>query len=277
MSKAAQADALNKAHQIETIIENELGEASSSNGVFSLPCGYLDDNDVLHTEVALRAMRGDEEDLLSSRKISFDKKMNQLLVSCVDRIGPVTNKGEIAKIVPRLIIGDRTFLFFAIRRVSLGDVFPFKETCPNCNEEKIYPFDLNALDVVPMKDPEKRVHEVQLPDSQSVARVKHMTGADEEERDRRKAQIPPLTLLLMLRVVDIDGKPPSIFTLKNLTVRDRDTIRAAFVALDGGIETTIDVQCPLCGCEFKREIDPGQPSFFSPSETQALWKRKSST
>ena len=262
----------------QRIVENQLELASSPEGIYTLPCGHLDDEGVLHTEVLLRELTGVEEDILASKRIPSHQKMNKFLANCTQRIGSIVDPREIASIVPKLLLGDRTFLFFALRRLSVGDIFPFREKCPECREMAVYSYDLGDLKVTVMPDPKKRIYEVTLPRSGKSVTFRCLAGQDEQEADRlKKRKMPPLTAQIYLRVVDIDGKPRTQQDIQKLPTRDRDFLRAQFATVDGGVETTLELDCGACGAEFEEEISPGQQSFFFPSEAQEIWKRRSSS
>lgn len=258
----------------QTVYENQQQDARGSLDYFELPCGYLDpETNTVHKKVILREMTGEEEDLLASGKLPFKQRMDALIGSCITKIGEIDNKRRISALVPDLLLGDRTYLFFSIRRASLGDEFPFRERCPNCEVDSTYPFDLSQLKVTPMVTPEKRIFEAKLPSGKQV-RFKCLCGRDEERRDKFSKMLSELSLQIFLRIVDIDGKPPSPTDVKMLSMRDRDHLRFEFATIDGGVETTIEMTCKMCGHDYSREIDPAQPGFFSPSAVQQIWKRR---
>jgi len=264
---------------VDTLVDNQLRDAEGTHGVHKLLCGYLDDEQVLHDEVLLRAFTGIEEDLLASRRVRAADKMNLFLAGCIERIGEITDKGRIRGIVPRLLLGDRTFLFFALRRITHGDIFPFRQKCPDrtCGSNEIYRVDLSTLDVYPMPQQKKRMYEVTLPRSKSIVVWRPMCGADEAKRDELKKRIGLLTLNLLLRVEALDGEPADANRLARLCSGDRDFLRAQIDEFEGGVETAVDLTCPVCGYEFEKEVDPSEPSFFFPSDTQQRWKRRRSS
>lgn len=254
---------------------NALEQPKSSQSIVDLPCGYLDDEDCLHTEVELRELSGNEEDLLFSKTIASHKKMSALLGRCIKRVGTITDPGVIAMIPKHLLIGDRVFLMFALRRLSMGDDYPFKINCPECGDINPFTVDLADLDVQKMKDPKKRVYQAELPSKTSVT-FRLLSGAD-EERLAKYTKDDKLSYALALRIEVLNGKPATIKDLKALSMRDRDQIRAIMDEYDGGVDTTLEMTCGHCGADFEDEVDPGQPGFFFPSMTQKKLKNRSST
>src|SRR4051812_46921507 len=107
-------------------------QAKSAIDGFELPCGYVDNNGKLHTAVEVVEMTGEEEEILAAKNMPIMKKMNKILSSCTRAVGDFRNPSDIEKIIPQLTQGDRVFLLFAIRRVSLGNDFPFSSECPEC-------------------------------------------------------------------------------------------------------------------------------------------------
>jgi len=264
---------------VQTIADNELRDPSGSNGSFRLPCGFLEEDGTLHRDVVLRAFTGVEEDILASRRVRAADKMNLFLSGCIVSIGDITDPNKIRALAPRLLIGDRTFLFFALRRITHGDVFPFRHKCPNpnCKANEIYRVDLSTLVTYPMPKPEKRTYEITLPHSGHLVVWHPMDGTQEARRDELKKRIGLLTLNLLLRVEAIDGRPVTADDLARLPSGDRDHLRTHIDEHEGGVETTAELICPVCGEEFERDVDPSEPSFFFPSEMQQRWKRKSSS
>ena len=285
---------------VTMMTEAQLREPKSTIGVFELPCGYLDASGVLHTEVLLNEISGRDEDMLANDKIPANKKMNQLLTSCIARIGSITDKGAIASIVPDLLVGDRVFLVLAVRRVSLGDDYPYKDTCPSCEKESLMSINLSELDIVKMSDPKKRVFDARMPSKAAIkawandgedvpepersnptgrtVRFKMLTGRDEEKAGKGTSGPESISVLLGLRILMLDDKTPTIEDLQNLTMSERSYIRdVVFRAGDGGVDTTLDVTCPQCAHEFKRELDIAQMGFFFPSAARKNSKTRSST
>lgn len=284
---------------LQMMTEAQVREPKSSVGVYTLPCGFLDGNGVLHTEVMLNEITGHDEDMLANGKIPSQKKLNQLLISCIQRIGSITAKNEIAAAVPELLVGDRVFLILAIRRVSLGDDYPYKDTCPSCEKESLMNIDLSSLDVIPMPDPKKRIFDAKLPSKAACRawansgevpepeksnptgrpiRFRAMVGRDEEQVGKVQGKDDAISKLLALRVELLDGKQPTLADFQQMTMAERSFIRdELFRQSDGGVETSLDVTCPQCGSEYQRELEIGQTGFFFPSQARRNSKTRSSS
>jgi hypothetical protein len=241
----------------------------SSQGVFELPCGHVGSDGMLHTEVALRELTGAEEDLLASKQMSAFKKYNELLVRCTVRIGTVTDRGQISAVVKNLPIGDRLFLLFAIRRVSIGDEYTFNEACPNtaCAKNERYTVKLSELDIKKMPDPKKRIYDATLP-SGATARFRISTGVDEERAMGTESKVEDAALSkgILMRLELLNGAPPELQAVKDMKWRDRAALREEWNKVEGGVDTEVEMNCPACGHFFKKDIEV-TPSFFFPSVT----------
>jgi hypothetical protein len=230
----------------------------------------------LTTEVKVREITGVEEDLLAARNVPSGKKVTQLITNCLERLGTVTDKAELAQAVRGLPIGDRVFLMMSIRRVTLGDDFPFEAKCEACDKKSLFTVNLAELGMKPMPDPKKRVHEVTLP-SGKTARWHVMTGKEEESLAKFQ-NLDQLSLSILVRVDLLNGNPTDLDSIKALNMKDRNYLRdECFGEVEGGIETEMELGCPVCGEEFKTELDVSQTGFFFPSRIQKNSKRNTSS
>jgi len=253
--------------RIHTVRQMETPKGA--NGVFELPCGYLDPRTrELWTEVQVKEITGNEEDMLASQQVPSAQKISQLLAGCVTRIGNVTDKGLIAGMVQDLTVGDRVFLIFAIRRVTLGDELPVREKCPECKVTTLFMVDLDKdLEPKPMPDPTKRVFDVTLPSGLS-ARFRVSTGQDEANMAklvrRQKHKSDALSQAILMRLEMLGDEKPTLKMVKSLGMRDRNFLRDQFQAVEGGVDTALELECPACGHEWEKDLDLSAANFFFP-------------
>ena len=248
------------------VVESSLYIPNAAVSIQDLPCGYLDDQGVLHREVQVRAMTGFEEELLGNDKIPGMKKFNQLLVNCLVRIGQIDEKAKIASIVPKLLVGDRVFLFLQIRRVTIGDTLPFRSTCPvkSCRKESRHLVNLGDLPVQVMQDARKRSFTATLPVSKQAVQYRCANGEDEERAEKFEDRVEAASLILLQRIEQLDGKPPTLGDLQAMHWVDREFLREAFDKGEGGLDTSIDLECSHCGHQYRKEVPVGQAGFFYP-------------
>lgn len=261
------------------VILSKLEEAKPSTGQFDLPCGYLTPEGVLHTEVVVREITGAEEDLIANQQVPMPKRLSELFARCIQRIGTITEYGQLAKISKELLIGDRVFLTFAIRQMTFGKVMPYVQKCPNpeCGKESLYELDLTTLDVKRMVDPKQRVFDRKLSSGKSF-RFRLLTGVDEEilTKDQQAHPEDGPSLMLLRRLELFDGKPALMSDLKSLGMRFRQEMRDLMEEVDGGVDTAMEMTCPKCQLEFESNLVTGDEGFFFPSEVYKSWKKRSS-
>jgi len=252
----------------QTHTVNQMETPHSSVGAFQLPCGYLDpDTRELYREVKVREISGHEEDMMSSKKTPNAQKLNNLLLACVVQIGPIEG-AKLSRVLKALPIGDRIFLLFAIRRVTLGDELPVTETCPSCGTKSLFMVDLGEeLVVKEMPSPMKWVYDDVLPRSQMAVRFRVSTGADEAtvvklnngKRSDARSQA------IMMRLDLLGEEPPTLKGVQGLSLVDRNYLRDRFNEVEGGVDTSIDFECSECGHEWQKDLDIGARDFFFPS------------
>jgi len=256
-----------------THVVNQMETPKSVVGTFELPCGYIDPATMeLVTEVPLREITGYEEDMLASENIPSAQKISSLLSGCVTRIGTEDNSGIISGILQDLTVGDRVFLVFSIRRVTLGDELPVREKCPSCGVTTLFMVDLDEeLQAKPMPDPMKRVYDVTLPSGTS-ARFRVSTGVDEANmsklRRRQKHKSDALSQSILMRLELLRDEKPTLKMVKSLGMRDRHFLRDKFQEVEGGVNTTLELVCPSCQHDWEKDLDLKASSFFFPGAPQ---------
>lgn len=256
-------------------MQHQMSEPKSTQGVFELPCGFLSPDGELITEVKVREITGVEEDLLAAKNISGGKKLTQLLGNCLEQLGPMTDKPFLQRAARELTVGDRSYLMLAIRRVTLGDDFPFEDSCTECEAKSLFVVNLGTLTTRKMPDAKKRIFTEKLP-SGKTARFHIMTGKDEESLAKIDAN-DKMSVSILIRVDTIDDAPVTLEVIKSLSMKDRNFLRERFNEVEGGVETSVELSCPNCGADFMTELDVSQTGFFFPSRIRKNSKRNTSS
>jgi hypothetical protein len=262
---------------------DNITEASSSVDTFTLPCGWLNGNDVVYDRVKIREITGEEEDMLSAKNLPTVAKMDNLLAACVSRLyteeiapagddgkietyQPIDKKRELLNCVKQMPVGDRVFLLLAIRRVSLGDNFEFEIKCPDCGTKERKSVDLSTMDITEMTDKKLRFYDETLP-SGKHCRMRILTGIEEAKMGKvRESNRDLMSKALMLRIESIDDSPVDLASVKALSIKDRNQLRNGFNKQEGGVDTGVDIVCNSCDNEYSTEMDIGQQGFFFPTE-----------
>lgn len=263
--------------QTQAVIQDQMESPVPGVGIFTLPIGLLEGGRLI-TDVQLREISGVEEDLLLAKSGSPLQKFNTVLTNCITRIGPFTAREDIARLTLDMRTGDRAFLLICLRRVSLGDEYPFEYKCENeqCGAKSTLTVDLSELETFASEDPMKTVWDIELP-SKRKAVVKIATGHMEMDQDRKGKASDPVTRALVSRLESLDGQPVTVAMVQKMSLRDRDALRAAFDRIEGGIETTVDVECQVCKTEASVEVNPATAGFFFPSALKKRSKTKSAS
>ena len=218
---------------------------------FMLPSG---------AEIELREMTGTEEELLTNQRlIRSGDAVNQVLANCIVRMGE--NEEVSTKDVLDMLSGDRLFVLVRLRQVSLGDEVELDPVCQNqaCRTKNHVVVNLNDLPVTPYG--EEREFAFTLPASGSPVRFVHLDG----HKEKRLAQMqePSISVAMMIRILDINGNPPSKKALNEMSMRDRTALRAEMLRVDAGIDTNIECDCESCGTRIHTKLE-AEPSFLFP-------------
>lgn len=246
-----------------------------------LPCGWLDDQGVLHQQFVVREMTGVEEDLLAGKGAVLPR-LNKVISNCLDSLGSIADKVTLVRVVDGLTAADRMVLLIAIRRASLGDDYSSKIKCPDCGKESNITVSLADLEKRPMPTPEQRRYTHTLSTGR-VVRWHIMTGHDEDwlQGLRKKMDDRDILTLAMLARIDAISTngterilnraaalPDAIAACKDLRSRERNELRAIFLETEGSVDTVVEYGCPSCSAEFKGDLDVAQAGFFFPAATQ---------
>lgn len=247
--------------------------AKSSAGSCELRSGYLDEDGVVHKDAVIRELSGEEEDILTSRRLQGWQKMQKIMENCCVSIGNVKAEGnkEWTKVIKSLTATDRLYLTIQIRMASLGNAFTFKTQCPKegCGHVGEKVVDLNDFKIEGMADPTMRTWSGTLPKSGWNYLAKVQTGFEEEKLAKATdAKSDNLSLAMLARLLELNGKMPvTLDMIKKISLQDRQHLRDAFKEHEGKLDNIVDVTCDECGHDFKTAIEVADRNFFFPSET----------
>jgi len=210
----------------------------------------------------IRELTGVEEELLTNpRLMRSGDGLNQVLRNCLVRLG---EKDEVSvQDVLDLLAGDRLYLLVKLRQVSLGDEVTLALTCPNptCRAASRVTVNIEELPVTVY--PSEREFTCTLPDSGQTVSFVHLDG----HKEQRLAALSEanITQAMLIRITAVDGQAPSKKTLTEMSLKDRQALRQAMLASDGGIDTTVETVCEQCGAPIRMRIE-GDPHFLFPHD-----------
>ena len=224
--------------------------------VFDLPTGWLGPEGAIHKRVEMREMTGYEEDVIGDDRLPYTVRMNRILAGCTLKLGPVTDKPQLEKIMDELTSVDRMKLLLMIRVASVPEPYEFGATCPSCGKSGTHQLDLLTLQFEGLKDPKLREYEVGLP-SGKKATCRVLTG----EMENRLAELERADMMsgaILLRVAKLDENSKlTLDDVKKLPLKDRTLLRKRFDEVEGGFERDIQVQCKNCKKEYETQLDLG--------------------
>jgi len=211
-------------------------------------------------EIEIREMTGAEEELLTNQRlIRSGDAVNSVLANCILRIGE--NNDVTPKDVLDMLSGDRLFALVKLRQVSLGDEVELDLVCPDvaCRAKNRVTVNIDDLPVTPYG--EEREFVFGLPASGAKVRFGYLDG----HKEKRLAQLqePSISSAMLIRIIDIDGNPPSKKALAEMSMRDRSSLRSDMLSVDGGIDTNIECDCDSCGTRIRTRLE-AEPSFLFP-------------
>lgn len=215
-------------------------------------------------EAEIREMTGAEEEILTNnRLIRNGSAINQVLKNCLVRLGEKaeTNMQDVLD----LLSGDRLTLLVELRKVSLGSLVDLELTCPeaNCRERTAFTVDLDSLETKSYTN--EREFSFSLPGSRRPVRFKHLDGNMEKRLAALKE--PSISSAMTMRIIDIDGKPPSKKVMTEMSLRDRSALRQEMDRVNAGIDTTITGECAACGHRLRTRLE-SESAFLFPG---AAW------
>lgn len=219
--------------------------------------------------VRIRPMTTAEEAILYSPVGDGLTKIHAIINACV-----------IDKDVPpdELLLIDRFAILLALRTLSLGPIYTVPFRCRYCSAQFKATIDIAAdLDMVYMDEGVKEPFIVSLPKANKLIGFRLLRGRDEEriakytKKTRMKSTDtadPSYLYRMALQIINIDGVDVKIEEaekfVKTLDIGDSNALRQEVEKVEGGIDTTIYIDCTSCGATNETEM-PFELEFFRPS------------
>jgi hypothetical protein len=176
---------------------------------------------------------------------------------------------------------DRIYALIHLRMLSYRKDYRFRVNCRNCELAFDWSLDLTELDVIEMA-PEGIEHlktgepiPVTLDGGLSVL-VRVLTGEDETFLATSEVDEELLGVHLARRIVKIgeaQAYDEVVSAIKELRASDADELRSLTDDIEGGIETTFDVQCKSCKA-VQKVILPFEADFFSTQRKSSKSQRR---
>ena len=224
----------------------------------------------------VRGLRVKEEQILTDRQLAKSGgQIDALLAACWEETldpGPYSFDGK-----PdwgKVLIADRFVALVHVRIATYGPTYAFDLPCERCGERIEWELELDQLPVRELSVESRstflggnrfRTH---LPDAGRAVWFRLLVGNDERmlPQLRQANRDKVLSASLAHRVVEVEGvaeKGRRAF-LEDLALGDVKALLTEVERVDGGIETSIDIQCP--SCQAVQAVDlPFQGTFLLPT------------
>jgi len=222
---------------------------------FELPSGLT---------VELRELTGNEEEILSDeRQMRDGTGLNRALRNCIVRLGD--NESVSERDVQAMFTGDRQAALVRLRQITFGDELELSLVCANtkCGAENIIVVNLAEAEQKPYAP--EREHSFTLPGCRQVVVFGYSTGEHELRLSKLKDDADIHSLMLM-RIVSVDGNPPSRKSVRDWSANDIKHLRNKINSVDGDIDTTIKTVCRECGTPIVTRAEANYQGFFFPTD-----------
>ena len=223
--------------------------------------------------VEIKYMTAKEEDLLSSESLlrkglAIDRVLESVIIDKAIKVDD-------------LLLGDKNALMVGTRITGYGEEYPVSITCPKCNKESDFAFNLEKIGI---NDYEQQIKElgceftknntvlVKLPLSKVTVEIRLMNGHDDKkliENANKKARknMPDSTLTDQLRtfivsVNDIDSPFAIANFVTQMPARDSKFLRKLYVSIAPNIDLTQEFECSKCGHTADLEVPLGVGFFW---------------
>lgn len=227
----------------------------------------------------IRGLKGKEGKLLADRTAAragstFEKLLSGCWLETTDP-GIYAVADGAALDWSKVLVADRFFALLQIRSLTFGDDYAFSVQCKNaaCRERFEWELSLKDLPVRALSERAKAAFkegnrfETTLPRDGRRVWFRLMTGADEARAATvlKNGRDGMLLTALALRIVEIEGvadKERRTF-LEEMEMADATALLDMFEEVDGGVETSLDIECPSCFGVQDVEL-PFERGFFLP-------------
>lgn len=238
---------------------------------FDFVRGFKDENGTLHTDFELREINGSDEEAISKPEIKSNgaKIARVLLERCCNRIGTIS-KSEVKSqewrdIIQSLSIGDQDIMLLRLRQISLGDEIETQYECPDkqCKTKITVMAEVDELEIIPFNGEDEFEFELPkgLKDKEgnliTKGRLRHPNGHDREALDSilRKNTGLANTMMLSRCITHLEGTKVHDDFVRNLSLKDRNYLLSQIKENSYGVSTTVEVDCPNCGENFKASLN----------------------
>jgi hypothetical protein len=185
----------------------------------------------------------------------------------------------------KVLLGDRMYAFMAIRIETHGPEYAFMVNCQerDCRRRIEWELNLDELPIRNLTEENKAIFingnrfETTLPEAETRIVFRMLLGEDEVQLARLRQRSTEIDLfdLIGFRVVEIEDVSPKDKRkfIDDLSVADADFMIDEFDRVDCGVNTAIDIECPVCGAVQEIELPFGS-TFLMPGKGRSARKAR---
>jgi hypothetical protein len=228
----------------------------------------------------IRGLKGKEGKILSNRNAARTGATFDRLLSACWLATTATGIYDFAADAPvdwsKVLVADRFYTLLQIRSLSFGDEYSFAVQCANaiCRKRFEWSLQLSDLPVIPLTESSRATFcmgnrfEARFPRAERRVWFRLLTGADEMRNAsvRRSGDEDLLMTSLASRIIEIEGIPEQNKRqfLDDIEMADATALLDQFDEADGGVETSLEVECPVCLGIQEVQL-PFERGFFLPT------------
>ncbi|HKQ05848.1 MAG TPA: hypothetical protein VJ464_12000 [Blastocatellia bacterium] len=241
---------------------NLTAEEHPEDGIFILPGGYVDADNVAHHRVEVVPVTGKEEEFLATVQATAGvaSVVTGLLSRFIKRIGSL---GQVSAAAVRdLLVGDRDYLILKLREMTFGKQVEAVLSCPRADCGK--PMDLIlSLDDLPIERRPVTTRRFQMaladgPRGERLVEFRLPTGADQEalaaEYHADESQATYKLLARCIERID-DAEPVDEAMVLSLGEPALTSIEAEIERLAPPSSMAMELVCPECQSPFNTALD----------------------
>jgi len=247
----------------------------------------------------VRKLKGSEANVLSDRKAAKKgETYDKILTACWTRTtdpGPYDQplglaEGEVSPPWGKILVCDRFYALACIRIATYGPAYIFPTQCPAtvCGERFEWEIDL-AKDLPVLDLPDESREAIRAGTNRFTSEVgghtfvhRLLDGLAEKAVGKRavKNRAELMTVALASRIVQVDDLTRARDIdqwLKNADMDLQWELLKCFEAVDGGIEQTIEIECPDCYKVYEVVLPFEGEGFWIPSTRKSRSVRRTKT
>lgn len=233
----------------------------------------------------IRGLKGKEGKLLSERSAARAGAMfEHLLANCwLATIDPGVYDVPIGSPLDwsKVLVADRFYTLLQIRALTFGGEYAFAVQCASaaCRHRFEWTLDLNTLPVTALSEEARATFragnrfETRLPHDGRRIWFRLLTGADEARAAAalKNGREGMLMTALAMRILEVEGvaEHDKRRFLDDIEMADAAALLDQFDAVDGGVETGLQVECPACLAVQDVQL-PFERGFFLPTSRARL-------